>query len=84
MTDTILFSFSQSATGGGFFGDIVPGMEMSLKKVTLIIIQVFLQLFYFYWNFMTLFSNDEYDIIEQTQPIDEGLSSESHTEIEIT
>ena len=85
LTDTILFSFSQSATGGGFFGDIVHDMEiMSLKKVILIIIQVLLQLFYAYWNFITLFSNDGYDIIEQTQSVDEGLSSESNSEIEIT
>lgn len=57
---------------------------MSLKKVILIIIQVLLQLFYAYWNFITLFSNDGYDIIEQTQSVDEGLSSESNSEIEIT
>ena len=73
-----------SATGGGFFGDIVPGMEMSLNKVLLIIVQVILQLFYAYWNFITLFSNDGYDIIEQTRPNDNGMSSELHTEIEIT
>mmetsp|Transcript_13525 Transcript_13525/g.27469 ORF Transcript_13525/g.27469 Transcript_13525/m.27469 type:complete len:520 (-) Transcript_13525:25-1584(-) len=73
-----------SATGGGFFGDILPDMEMSLKKMLLIIIQVLLQLYYAYWNFMTLFSRDRYDIIEQQQPIDDGLHSESHTEVEIT
>lgn len=80
-----MFSFSlQSATGGGFFGDILPGMDMSLKKVILMIIQVFLQLFYAYWNFITLFGSDGYDIIEQNQSLDNGLPSESHTEIEIT
>ena len=57
---------------------------MSLKKMLLIIIQVLLQLYYAYWNFMTLFSRDRYDIIEQQQPIDDGLHSESHTEVEIT
>jgi hypothetical protein len=73
---------SQSATGGGFFGDILPDMQMSFKKVILIVLQMFLQLGYAYWNFMTLFSNDEYDSIGQSE---NGLrNSESQTEIEIT
>lgn len=76
-----------SAQGGGFFGDILPGMEPSFKKVALIIIQVLLQLFYAWWNFSTLFSRDGYDNIEQ-QPSDSaddsGLPNESQTEIEIT
>ena len=84
LTDLTIFFSSQSATGGGFFGDVLPEMEMSLKKMLLIIIQVLLQLYYAYWNFMTLFSRDRYDIIEQQQPIDDGLHSESHTEVEIT
>jgi NRAMP (natural resistance-associated macrophage protein)-like metal ion transporter len=76
-----------SAKGGGFFGDILPGMEPSVKKVVLVIIQVLLQLFYAWWNFSTLFSRDGYDIIKQ-QPSDSaddsGLPNESQTEIEIT
>ena len=74
---------SQSANGGGFFGDFLFDMKMSFKKVLLIIMQVLLQLFYAYWNFMTLFSRDVYDIIEQ-QPPDDGLPNESQNKIEIT
>lgn len=48
------------------------------------IIQVFLQLFYAYWNFITLFGRDGYDIIDQKQTIDNAFPSESHAEIEIT
>ncbi len=59
-------------------------MDMSLKKVILMIIQVFLQLFYAYWNFITLFGRDGYDIIDQKQTIDNAFPSESHAEIEIT
>ena len=80
-----MFSFSlQSATGGGFFGDVLPGMDMSLKKVILMLIQIFLQLFYAYWNFITLFGRDDYDDIDQKQSIVIGLPNESHAEIEIT
>jgi len=57
---------------------------MSLQKVLIIILQVLLQLFYAYWNFMTLFRRDGYDIIEQ-EPDDElPTTNESQTEIEIT
>mmetsp|Transcript_4568 Transcript_4568/g.7001 ORF Transcript_4568/g.7001 Transcript_4568/m.7001 type:complete len:520 (+) Transcript_4568:102-1661(+) len=73
-----------SATGGGFFGDVLPGMDMSLKKVILMLIQIFLQLFYAYWNFITLFGRDDYDDIDQKQSIVIGLPNESHGEIEIT
>lgn len=62
----VLFSFAivvwainavtLSMPGGGFFGDFVPGMEWSISKVLLIILQVVLQVGYAWWNFTTLFA----------------------------
>lgn len=43
-----------SMKGGGFFGEITPGMPMSTKKILLIIFEVCLQLWYAWWNFSTL------------------------------
>ena len=39
-----------SAEGGGLFGDSVHSMEMSFRKVLLIIIEVAVQVFYAWWN----------------------------------
>lgn len=46
-----------SMPGGGFFGEITPGMAMSAKKVFVIILQLLLQLWYAWWNFSTLFGS---------------------------
>jgi Mn2+/Fe2+ NRAMP family transporter len=82
-----------SAEGGGFFGDIRPSMAMSVEKVMLILTEVLLQLFYAYWNVMTLFGSDSYDviehdIIEQQASSDDGegeLTGEGHNnEFELT
>ena len=63
---TVLFSFAiivwlinsiaLSAPGGGFFGEFVPQMEWSVKKVFWIILQIIIQSFYAWWNLGTLFS----------------------------
>ena len=44
-----------SISGGGFFGDVIPDMEMSPTKVILIVIQIILQVWFAWWNFSTLF-----------------------------
>jgi len=44
-----------SIRGGGFFGEITPDMEMSAKKIAVIILEVAIQVLYALWNFKTLF-----------------------------
>lgn len=45
-----------SMPGGGFFGDIIPGMEDgSAEKILLIILQLAIQIWYAWWNFSMLF-----------------------------
>merc|ERR1712176_61638 len=55
-----------SIPGGGFFGNVLPTMEMSFKKVVLIALQIVLQIGYGWWNFMTLFGK-----VDDTGAIDE-------------
>mmetsp|Transcript_3258 Transcript_3258/g.7605 ORF Transcript_3258/g.7605 Transcript_3258/m.7605 type:complete len:517 (-) Transcript_3258:3249-4799(-) len=55
-----------SIPGGGFFGEFVPSMEMSIGKALLIAVQIFLQIGYAWWNFKTLFEN-----LDETDDVDE-------------
>ena len=43
-------AYSLSSPGGGFFGDLLAGMEMSPMKGFYIFLQIVIQLFYFGWN----------------------------------
>ena len=45
-----------SVPGGGFFGDIMPGLPWSWTKILLVILQVAIQVGYAWWNVSTLFS----------------------------
>merc|ERR1719162_1324609 len=47
-------AFGLSSQGGGFFGDVRPNLENSLTKVLLIFIEIFIQVFYFWWNWNCL------------------------------
>ena len=42
--------------GGGFFGDFVPDMPWSSKKVLLVLLQIVIQVLYAWWNYAALFS----------------------------
>jgi NRAMP (natural resistance-associated macrophage protein)-like metal ion transporter len=48
-----------SIQGGGFFGEIIPGMSMSIEKILLMALQIAIQIGYAWWNFKTLFANLE-------------------------
>lgn len=50
----IINAVAFSMDGGGLFGDKVHSMEMSAKKVFLIIIETGLQIFYAWWNWNCL------------------------------
>ena len=65
-----------SFPGGGFFGDFVPGMPWGLNKILLIILQVFLQLGYGYWNFTTLFATVDFmpRALEDERPAEEQFA----------
>jgi len=56
-----------SIPGGGFFGNLLPTLEMSFSKVVLIALQIVLQISYAWWIFKTLFENldDAGDVKEE-------------------
>jgi len=56
-----------SIPGGGFFGEVIPDMEMSIGKVLLILVQLVLQIGYAWWNFKTLFENLD-DTVDVEEP----------------
>lgn len=65
-----------SVPGGGFFGDYVPSMSWSTSKILLIVVQIFLQIGYAWWNFTTLFGEVEFTprALEDERPMEEQFA----------
>lgn len=72
-----------SIRGGGFFGEIIPGLPMSMQKILLIALQIIIQIAYAWWNFKTLFGNLDGDGLQQirTEMLPIGDASEEHLEL---
>lgn len=45
-----------SVPGGGFFGDFVSEMDWSSRKLPWIVLQIVIQVFYAWWNYLILFT----------------------------
>ncbi|CAJ1962665.1 unnamed protein product [Cylindrotheca closterium] len=74
-----------SIPGGGFFGEVVPNMEMSISKALLIALQMFLQIGYAWWNFKTLFENlDKTDDVEEMDASSQELVPMGREQGELT
>jgi len=61
-----------SATGGGFFGDLRGNVDSKVSQVTLIILEVSIQIFYLWWNINCLISSD-HAVIDVNSQINEDI-----------
>lgn len=65
-----------SAEGGGLFGDSVHSMESSATKVFLILVEVIVQVFYFWWNMDCLLTpvKSAMTPLQEERPYDEQFA----------
>jgi hypothetical protein len=71
-----------SIQGGGFFGEIIPDMAMSMKKILFMALQIAIQIGYAWWNFRTLFAN--LDDMEQIPTESEEMLPIGSEQVELT
>jgi NRAMP (natural resistance-associated macrophage protein)-like metal ion transporter len=65
-----------SCPGGGYFGDFVPGMSWGLGKISIVVVQVVMQVAYAYYTFSTLFSSVKFmsRALEDERPVEEQFA----------